>query len=79
MSPKDVLIETQSRKPEFPYVWYSAGTPTAIPIYTVQLYCVIIITQYDSTVYTSKKGGYRDGVKRKRDKTGMDYTHGAVR
>ena len=26
-----------------------------------------------------KKGGYRDGVKRKRDKTGMDYTHGAVR
>ena len=26
-----------------------------------------------------KNGGYRDGVKRKRDKTGMDYTHGAVR
>ena len=31
----------------------------------------------DSRKYIQfKKGGYRDGVKRKRDKTGMDYTHG---
>ena len=28
--PKDVLIENES---EFPYVWYKAGTPTAITIY----------------------------------------------
>ena len=48
ISPKDILIETESRKLEFPYVWYNAGTPIAIPIYTVLPYCVMesIIIMY---------------------------------
>ena len=43
ISPKDVLIETECRKLEFPYVWYEfeVGTTIAIPIYTVLPYCVI--------------------------------------
>ena len=37
-----------------------------------------MITNIITSNFQFKKGGYRDGVKGKRDKTGMDYTHGAV-
>ena len=30
MFPKAVLTETESGKLEFPYVWYNAGTPSAL-------------------------------------------------
>ena len=43
ISPTDVLIEAESRNRNI--LMYNAGTPIAIPIYTVLPYCVIIGTQ----------------------------------
>ena len=40
--PKAAVMECESRKGEFPYVWYDAEKTIAIPIYTVLPYCVII-------------------------------------
>ena len=40
ISPEDVLIETESRKLEFPYVWYNAGNTHSNPyIHSITVLC----------------------------------------